>query len=93
MFPKYAPLVQYLAVQSVDRVTLTLAEIEAIIGAPLPVGARGRRWWQIPLPSQTAPLRLMREAGWRIVLDGFWGRTPVVTFVRDGSDAASAGLP
>ncbi len=81
---KYALLVDYLAAQPGERVHLSLAEIEAIIGAPLPPGARQRKWWQ---PRQRYPgvQSRMHAAGWRVVLDGFWGRTPVVTFVRDGS--------
>ena len=66
---------------------LTLAAIEAIISAPLPAGARLRRWWQLGLLSPIAPRHLVQAVGWRIVLDSFWGREPVVTFVRDGSDA------
>ncbi len=71
---KYDPLVRYLAAQSGDRVMLTLTEIEAIIGASLSPGARRRSWWQI-VPG------LLGVRG--LVLDGFWGREPVVTFVRD----------
>ncbi len=43
--PKYAPLTRYLAAQppGVSEVTLTLPEIEAIIGAPLPSQARTLR--------------------------------------------------
>ncbi len=81
---KYDPLVRYLAAQSSDRVTLTLAEIEAVIGARLPAGARQRQWWQ-GTPSLNAVRLPVRAVGWRIVLDQFWGRTPVVTFVRDGT--------
>ncbi len=66
--------------------TLTLAEIEAIIGVSLPVGARQRRWWHMGLLSPIAPRRVVQAAGWRIVLDSFWGREPVVIFVRGGSD-------
>ena len=83
---KYAPLASYLAAQSNDRVTLTLAEIEMIIGMPLPWGARQRDWWQ-STPWRTALRPAVHAAGWRIVLDSFWGREPVVTFVRDGSGA------
>lgn len=46
MSAKYDPLARYLATYPGDRVTLTLAEIEAIVGAPLPPGARQRKWWQ-----------------------------------------------
>ena len=41
---KYEPLAAYLAALTIDEVTLTLVEIEAIIGAPLPrsAGVRSR---------------------------------------------------
>jgi hypothetical protein len=38
--PKYQPLAAYLAALTVAAVRLTFPEIEAIIGAPLPVTAR-----------------------------------------------------
>jgi hypothetical protein len=38
---KYTPLVAYLAAQEGEQVTLTVTEIEAIIGAPLSVWAPG----------------------------------------------------
>ena len=89
---KYAPLTRYLTAQSGDRVALTLAEIEAIVGVPLPAGARRRDWWT-STPGRSAVRPAVWAAGWQIVLDGFWGRTPVVTFVRGGSSDPPAGLP
>ena len=86
MPPKYAPLARYLAAQPGDRLTLILAELEVIIGRPLPAGARRRHWWT-STPGRSAVRPAVWAAGWQIVLDGFWGRTPVVTFVREGSDA------
>ena len=86
---KYGPLVRYLMTQPGDRVTLTLAAIEAIIGMPLPRGARQRDWWQ-STPGRTALRPAVHAGGWRIVLDSFWGREPAVTFVREGTAAASA---
>ena len=83
---------RYLAAQSDGRAMLTLAEIEAIIGAPLPAGARRRHWW-ISTSSRRVVWPVVRAAGWRLVLDGFWGRTPAVTFVRDIADGTPAGLP
>ncbi len=90
MPPKYAPLARYLAAQPGERVHLSLAEIEAIIGASLPAGARQRKWWQ---PRQRYPgvQSRMHAAGWRVVLDNFWGRHPTVTFVWDGVAAVPPG--
>ncbi len=90
MPPKYVPLADYLAAQSGDRVTLTLAEIEQILGAPLPPGARRRLWWT-GAPGRNVLRPLLQPAGWRIVLDAFWGRTPAVTFVREGAPHRPAG--
>jgi DNA-binding XRE family transcriptional regulator len=43
---KYAPLFDYLRRALYDEVTLTFAEIEALIGETLPPSARtGRGWW------------------------------------------------
>jgi len=36
---KYQPLADYLAAHPADEVTLTFAQIEAILGAPLPSSA------------------------------------------------------
>ena len=88
---KYDALARYLAAQSADRVTLTLAEIEAIIGQPLPAGARQRRWWGVPHASPFMLRPVIRAAGWRLVLDAFWGRTPAVTFVRDDTSNVGDG--
>ena len=65
------PLARYLAAQPGDRVTLTLAEIEAIVGAPLPAGARRRDWWTMHRRTGLRPA--VWAAGWRVLLDGFWG--------------------
>jgi len=43
---KYYPLYTYLHTQSLDELTLTLAEIESLLGLPLPASARANRaWW------------------------------------------------
>ena len=87
---KYDALVSYLRAQPGDRVALTLPEIEAIIGSPLPAGARRRQWWGSTW-SPYMPRQVVGVAGWRVVLGGFWGRTPAVTFVREG-DSMTPGL-
>ena len=84
---KYHALARYLAAQSGERVALTLAELEAIIGAPLPKGARARGWWQTTRAA-TSLRPTVQAAGWRMVLDGFWGREPLMTFVRKGANTA-----
>ncbi len=42
---KYRPLTEYLAALSVYEVTLTLAEIEQLLGTPLPVSAQLAHVW------------------------------------------------
>jgi DNA-binding XRE family transcriptional regulator len=43
---KYYPLYTYLHTQSLDELTLTLSEIESLLGLPLPASARvNRAWW------------------------------------------------
>ena len=87
---KYQAPARSLAAQSGNQVALTLAEMEAIIGAPLPAGARRRQWWRMAQgPVSLRPT--VQAAGWRILLGGFWGRTPAVTFVRGAPDDAPAG--
>jgi hypothetical protein len=85
---KYAPLTAFLRAQptQVDRITLTLAEIEALIGGPLPRTAYTKRqsWWSNG--RSLTQMRAWREAGWRVAAlpwrpDGppYWG----VTFARE----------
>ncbi len=90
MPPKYAPLVHYLAAQPSERVTLTLPEMEAIIGSPFPAGARRRDWWH-DTTGRTVLRPVVSAAGWQVVLDSFWGRHPAVTFVRDGAGKGPSG--
>ena len=73
---KYQPLVDYLTTQPAAIVTVTFAEVEALIGAPLPATARQRPWWYSDGPH----VRMLRAAGWRMS-DGDTVRR-VVTFVR-----------
>jgi hypothetical protein len=60
---KYTPLVAFIAAQKGNHVTLTITEIEAIIGAPLPVSAQvDHSYWINPA------LRFVRDLtaiGWR----------------------------
>ena len=85
--PKYAPLGRYLAEQppEIREVTLTLAEIERIIGAPLPAQARMVRWWNSGRAARHAQAWLL--AGWRVGRKALWMTPPTVTFVRADSTA------
>ena len=61
---KYAPLLEYFARLDKPRVTLTFAQIEAIIRSPLPVHAyRDRSWWRYK-PGRTHPPRAWADGGY-----------------------------
>jgi hypothetical protein len=78
MPPHYQRLADYLAAHPGDTVRLTFAEIEAIIGAPLPVGAYTTTFWG-NAPSRS-PARYWLPRGWRAVRQAR-GETHI-TFVR-----------
>ena len=61
---KYQRLAEYLAAQPGRTVTLTFAEIEALIGAPLPAGAYAATFWASAY--RKAPVRVLRAAGWHV---------------------------
>ena len=76
-----SPLVDYLAEQPTTSVTLTLAEIETLLGRPLPRSVYTQSWW-----SATRH-RIVRQAwvraGWMVAaVDLRAGARPAVTFVR-----------
>ena len=77
---KYDPLQRSLATLPAAEVTLTLGQIAAIIGAPLPASARGPTWWANAPGSAQAGA--WRSAGWRVAGRRLWGGTPAVTFAR-----------
>ena len=89
MQSKYDALTQYLASHSGAWVRLHLAEIEALIRAPLPSGASTRRWWR-NLSSQTQA-RSWLVAGWRVAAADFRTVPLTVTFVRDGASTEDNG--
>jgi hypothetical protein len=82
---KYEPLRRYLAALPGERVTLRFAEVEAIVGAPLPASAGGQHWWtNYPRPAR---LRGWGAAGWRVAhVDAF---QRLVTFVRVPPDSTA----
>ena len=85
--PKYAPLTRYLAAQppDVSEVTLTVPQIEAIIGAPLPPQARTVRWWNSGRAAR--PPQAWLSVGWRVGRKALWMTPPTVTFVRSDTIA------
>jgi hypothetical protein len=82
---KYEPLRRYLAALPGDRVTLRFAEIEAIVGAPLPASAENRPWWTNE--AHKARQHGWGAAGWRVAHVDVHER--VVTFVRVTPDSTA----
>ena len=79
----FQPLVDELAGQPADTVTLTLtlAEIETILGRPLPRFA-STRGWCMDLGRQAHQRRLVTAAGWTVSAVHFRGPVPAVTFAK-----------
>jgi len=78
---KYIRLAAHLASQppDVERLTLTLPEIESIVGDELPSTARFPSWWRND--DRRMHSRAWLTAGWRV--DGIGGEAEV-EFVRNG---------
>ena len=79
---KYEPLRRHLAAQppEVAEVTLTLAEVATIVGAPLPRTAWAGIWWKGAATGTQA--RAWRAAGWRVARQALRADPPAVTFAR-----------
>ena len=78
---KYQPLADHLVAQpvTVASLTLTPAEVEALLGGPLPASAYGPSWWS---PSDRPHARQWRRAGWRARTRSVAGRVVRVPFER-----------
>ena len=79
---RYDPLGAYLAglPPEVAEVTLTLAEVATIVGAPLPRTAWAGIWWKGAATGTQA--RAWRAAGWRVARQALRADPPAVTFAR-----------
>jgi hypothetical protein len=87
---KYAPLTDYLLAQSDEQVILSLAEIEAILGVPLPKNALSRNWWANR--QREAQSRAWLTAGRRVTAFYRWPGGPhrwAVTFTRTANDSTA----
>ena len=82
------PLAAHLAAQSpeTDALRLSLAEIEALVGAPLPASAYGSTWWGSTALSKQA--RPWLATGWRVAGTHLRATPAAVTFARVGRDPA-----
>lgn len=87
MAGKYEPLAEYLTTLTGDEVCFTFAEVEAILGAPLPPTAwRRSMWWANSLRPDHPQSRAWLGSGWTVSADVNNG---AVTFFRGAADAAS----
>jgi hypothetical protein len=76
---KYQPLTDWLATQRGAAAILTFAEVEALLGEPLPVLARiTPRWWARAL-RRPRHGRVWRALGWEVTLNS---GAQALTFVR-----------
>jgi hypothetical protein len=60
---KYEPLGQFLRGQTRNQIPMTFAEIEKILGAPLPASKKHRAWWSNN-PSNNVMTREWLSAGY-----------------------------
>ena len=87
---KYTPLGRFLADQppTITTITLTFAEIERLIGGPLPRSARRGQGWSNSLRA-TKHAWVWLDAGWRVKHKSVWLAEPTVTFVRADTTRSS----
>ena len=90
---KYQPLADYLAALDRDEVTLTFAQMECILGVPMPAAAHTRQFWINNLRSRRHPSREWLQVGRRVGVAE--PRRERVTFQRSGPHMreAAAGGP
>ena len=63
---KYYPLLTYLNEQPLDELTLTLSEIESMMGVSLPASARTRRAWWSNRSRGAVQAEAWMEAGYHV---------------------------
>ena len=78
----YHRLAEYLATLPgvTPRVTLTFAELQTLLGRPLPASAWGRSWWMTRARATAAGS--WPVTGWRVAAVSVSGGREAVTFVR-----------
>src|SRR5687767_14578824 len=83
----YQPLGDFLTAQELEEVTLTFAQLEALLGEPLPPDAWTQAWWANTASEQG---RVWAAAGWQVQWVRRIREEAAVTFVRR---PAAAGFP
>ena len=76
------PLLALLAEQPQDTTTLvlTLDEVAALVGAPLPRSVMSRSYWRLRTPKAMGSR--LRAAGWWVAQFEPRGPTTTITFIR-----------
>src|SRR6266545_3010887 len=89
---KYVLLAAHLAAQppATVSVTLTLAEIEAILGEPLPRGAVTRQWWYNTRNKGLMPISM--TARWQVTQVLMRTVNQTITFTRMAPDTIASPL-
>jgi hypothetical protein len=83
----YQPLADFLAAQPGTAVVLTLAEIEALLGAPLPPAAQEAAWWADAAEAEQA--RAWLGVGWRVRMMEWRKKRWAIIFERGAADATA----
>lgn len=84
---KYAPLNRHLAGTSTDRIRLSFAEIERILGFSLPASARTYAPWWANVGGSHVQARAWMDAGWQTLQVDVPGEA--VSFVRESKPPRS----
>jgi peptidoglycan/xylan/chitin deacetylase (PgdA/CDA1 family) len=87
---KYEKLGSFLAKQASSEIAVTFAEIERVIGQPLPRSARYPAWWSNH-PSNNVMTKIWLDAGFKTAQVDVAGKKLV--FRRAGTGMAEAGRP
>ena len=75
------PLAEYLAQQPTAAVTLTFADIEALLGKPLPRSAATYNWWGLR-GRRVGLFQLVTARGWQVGTTHLFRIPPSITFVK-----------
>ena len=67
---KYQPLGDYLSKSKVSRISLTLPEIEKILGFSLPKSSSINSWWSNTPENGHYQARAWTDSGFRVAVEG-----------------------
>jgi len=81
---KYQPLTDRLKMEPTEEITFTFAELEDVLGEPLPRSARKRRPFWGNNNTRHMHAKAWLDAGWKVEKVSLHGE--IVTFTRTGGD-------